>query len=591
MQHLSVATRIYLVISLCAVFFLAVITFLLYQANRHTARYEDLLAAEVHQQDEARVMQVTFKKEVQEWKDILLRGDNPDDLKKYRKNFFEMEAEVRQHAEDLKPLVKDPAARDLLSKFLIAHEELGRGYRAALDEYTKGNGHDFKTADRMVRGQDRPPTDLIDQIVKALEQRVKDVRKEQQEAVVTERWVIGASAAAALVCVLFAGFVIVRSITRPLRQTMGVLEQVARGDLTSQLDVAGSDEVARMGHGLNQAIDALRKAAEQERQQAERERRQAEELKEKVDSLLTVVDAAATGDLTRPVAVQGKDAIGQLGEGLAQFLGSLRGNVTNIAHTAESLAGSSRQLSAVSQQMAANAEETATQANVVSAAAQQVSRSVSSVSAAADEMGSSIKEIARSAVEAARIATSAVEAAAKTNATVSRLGDSSTEIGNVVEVITSIAQQTNLLALNATIEAARAGEAGKGFAVVATEVKELAKQTAKATDEIGRKIEAIQGDTKGAVDAIGRIGEIINQINDIQNTIAAAVEQQTATTGAIGRNVAEAARGSSEIAHNISGVADAARSTTEGASNTQVSADELSRMAQDMQKLVAQFKY
>src|SRR5262249_33251521 len=160
----------------------------------------------------------------------------------------------------------------------------------------------------------------------------------------------------------------------------------------------------------------------------------------------------------------------------------------------------------------------------------------------------------------------------------------------VVKVITSIAQQTNLLALNATIEAARAGEAGKGVAVVANEVKELAKQTAKATEDISRKIEAIQTHTQGAVEAIEQIGKIINQINDIQNTIASAVEEQTATTGEISRNVNEAARGSTEIAHNVTGVAQAARSTTEGAGDTKRSADELSRMAHDLQALVSQFK-
>ena len=189
------------------------------------------------------------------------------------------------------------------------------------------------------------------------------------------------------------------------------------------------------------------------------------------------------------------------------------------------------------------------------------------------------------------MATSAVKVAEKTNATVAKLGESSAEIGNVIKVITCIAQQTNLLALNATIEAARAGEAGKGFAVVANEVKELAKQTAKATEDISRKIEAIQADTKGAVDAIAQIGKIINQINDIQNTIASAVEEQTATTSEISRNVAEAAKGSNEIAQNITGVAQAARSTTEGASNTKNSADDLSKMALDLQKLVSQFRF
>ena len=270
--------------------------------------------------------------------------------------------------------------------------------------------------------------------------------------------------------------------------------------------------------------------------------------------------------------------------------GALQTLLKQVTQSATVLASAAQELTSVSQQMAATAEETATQANVASAAAEQVSKNVTTVSTGTEEMGASIREIAKSANEAARVATTAVKVADKTNAIVAKLGESSAEIGNVIKVITSIAQQTNLLALNATIEAARAGEAGKGFAVVANEVKELAKQTARATEDISRKIEAIQGDTKGAVEAIAQIGKIINQINDIQNTIASAVEEQTATTGEISRNVAEAALGSAEIAENITGVAQAAQSTTEGASNTKNSADELTKIALDLQKLVSEFK-
>jgi methyl-accepting chemotaxis protein len=209
---------------------------------------------------------------------------------------------------------------------------------------------------------------------------------------------------------------------------------------------------------------------------------------------------------------------------------SLKRILVQITEKSQGLSVSSGELTGVSHQMAGAAEETATQANVVSAASEQVSKNVEVVATSAEELMTSIKEISKSSNEAARVAKAAVDVAEQTNQRIGKLGESSVEIGKVIKVITSIAEQTNLLALNATIEAARAGEAGKGFAVVANEVKELAKQTAQATEEIGQKIGAIQVDTKDAVQAIGEITAIINQVNDISNTIASAVEEQTVTT-------------------------------------------------------------
>ncbi len=327
------------------------------------------------------------------------------------------------------------------------------------------------------------------------------------------------------------------------------------------------------------------------KEMVERDQRQAQELQEKVDSMLGVVSAAAKGDLTKEITVKGDDAVGKMGEGLSQFFRDLRKSISEIADTAQALSKSSEELTSVSQTMAGNAEETSAQANVVSAASDEISRNVQTVSTGTEQLGASIKEIAQNANEAAQVAQTAVDVAEKTNKTVAKLGESSAEIGQVIKVITSIAEQTNLLALNATIEAARAGEAGKGFAVVANEVKELANQTAKATDEISQKIEAIQSDTISSVDAIAEITMIINQINDISNTIASAVEEQTATTAEIGRNVGETAKGSAEITENISGVARAAKETSSGVDQTQQAATELSRMAGNLQKLVGRFQY
>ncbi len=305
---------------------------------------------------------------------------------------------------------------------------------------------------------------------------------------------------------------------------------------------------------------------------------------------LIVLQALAEGDLRKKVEVDSKDEIGAMGNALNQAIAGVASAIQSIAETSIHVASASEELSSTSQQITANSEETSAQANVVSTSAQQVSQNLQTVATGAEEMGSSIREIAKNATEAAKVATGAVKVAETTTATVSKLGDSSTEIGQVIKVITSIAQQTNLLALNATIEAARAGEAGKGFAVVANEVKELAKETAKATEDISRKIEAIQTDTKAAVDAIASISEVINQVNGISNTIATAVEEQNATTNEMARNVSEAAHGSGEITSNIAGVAQAAESTSRGAGDTQKAAQQLVETSTELRRLVEQFK-
>jgi methyl-accepting chemotaxis protein len=274
-----------------------------------------------------------------------------------------------------------------------------------------------------------------------------------------------------------------------------------------------------------------------------------------------------------------------------QTADTLQASMQLVATHAESLSGASEKLATSSQEIGGNAEETSAQASTVATATQQVTVSLGSVATGAEQMSVTVQSIASNTSEAAQMASDAVKTANLANATIAKLGDSSAEIGQVIKVITSIAHQTNLLALNATIEAARAGEAGKGFAVVANEVKELAKQTAKATDDISQKITAIQADTKHAVDSIGSVTSIINQINDISGTIATAVEQQSATTNEMSRNVQEAAQGSAEISRNLQAVAQRAGNTRLGTQEALKAAQQLTEMAAQFRSMVEQFKF
>jgi methyl-accepting chemotaxis protein len=313
-----------------------------------------------------------------------------------------------------------------------------------------------------------------------------------------------------------------------------------------------------------------------------------------------------------------RDEIGVLARGVDRAVTSLRDLIGGMTQNSRTLASASTELAATAAQLAGGAQETTTQSGQVAAAAEQMATNMTSMAGSTEEMSTNIKvvasaveqltasitEVAKSAEQAASVANNAAELVNASNTQIGTLGNAADEIGKVIEVIQDIAEQTNLLALNATIEAARAGEAGKGFAVVATEVKELARQTAGATEDIRKRIEAIQGSTGGAVKSIGDIREVINRVNELSRTIASAVEEQSITTKEIARNVAESssaaqtvARGvaesaaaSQEITRTIAGVDQAAKQSAEGASQTQNAGRELSTMAEHFQSLVGQFR-
>jgi methyl-accepting chemotaxis protein len=303
------------------------------------------------------------------------------------------------------------------------------------------------------------------------------------------------------------------------------------------------------------------------------------------------LDALAEGDLTHVAVVRSRDEMGEMAASLAVAQGALRETMAGVVSSAQTVAAAAEELSAANAQVAAGSQETSSQAGVVANAADEVNRSVQAVASGAEQMGASIKEISHNANEAARVAAHATSVAEVTNDKVAKLGVSSLEIGNVIKVISGIAEQTNLLALNATIEAARAGEAGKGFAVVAGEVKDLAQETAKATEEVARRVSAIQDDTGGAVEAIEEISSIVKQINDFQMTIASAVEEQTATTAEMSRGVAEAAAGSSDIAGNIGAVAQSAADSAQVLDQIGASVNELAELSSSLRAKVETFTY
>ncbi len=324
------------------------------------------------------------------------------------------------------------------------------------------------------------------------------------------------------------------------------------------------------------------------------------------------------GDFTETLDIDQSDEVGIMAKALNTMSVNLREMVQKIAGNASTVAGSSTELSSTSTQMAAGAEEMSTQSTTVAAAAEemstnmtnmaasteQMSTNVKTVASAVEEMTASVNEIAKSAEQASTVADEAAGLAEISNEKVGQLGVAADEIGKILDVIQEIAEQTNLLALNATIEAARAGDAGKGFAVVATEIKDLAKQTADATEDITKRVTAIQQSTGESVDAIGKISEVIKSVNEVSTTIASAVEEQSITTKEIAQNiaqvatasetvstgVAETASASKEITQTITGVDTAAKQTAAGAAQTQTAGTELSKLSEELQSLVAQFK-
>ncbi len=351
---------------------------------------------------------------------------------------------------------------------------------------------------------------------------------------------------------------IIRSIVTPVNNMTRAMGSLAEGDLETDIPALDkTDEIGEMAQAVQVFKDNAIRVKQMEEEAREQEKHAAEEQTRMMNQMADDFQAAV-------------------------------GGVVNTVSSA------STELQSSAQALTATSEETSSQATAVAAASEEASTNVQTVASAAEELSSSIAEISRQVAQSTEISTSAVEAAEKANEMVQGLAMSAQKIGEVVEMITDIAEQTNLLALNATIEAARAGEAGKGFAVVASEVKNLATQTAKATEEIGSQIGDIQGATQDSVQAIGGITKTIDEISEIASAIAAAVEEQGAATQEIARNVEQAAAGTGEVSSNIAGVTQAAGETGQSASQVLSAANELSQQSEllktEVDKFIAQVR-
>ncbi len=351
---------------------------------------------------------------------------------------------------------------------------------------------------------------------------------------------------------LAAATVVARSTANPIRLMTGVMHRLAGGDTAVQIPHNGrSDEIGDMAAAVqvfrDNMIQSERLAGEQKAEQERKERRQA------------AIEAA-----------------------IASFEGTVTGALGALGSASSELATTARLLTDT-------ADQTSHRATAVAAASEEASVNVQTVASATEELSASVAEIGRQVAQSTQITSQAVDEAIRTNGDIKGLAEAAQRIGDVVKLINDIAGQTNLLALNATIEASRAGEAGKGFAVVASEVKSLANQTARATEDIGKKIGEMQAATGHSVRAIETIGQTIGRINEISTTIAAAVEEQGAATAEIARNVQEAASGTTEVSSSIVAVTQGAGATGDAAKQVRDAATQLSRQGDVLRQEVDRF--
>ena len=450
---------------------------------------------------------------------------------------------------DLLPQVTNPDVRRQIDKILTEGEQIDRDFKIISAAYMDGNA----LINGPIAEAERRVIELANKEQAGTAAALTNIQTSVNSSIGTLRVVLMTVAGIAIALGIALAWLITRSITNPVRGMTASMQRLAEGD--TSVEVPGRNRGDEIG-----SMAATVEVFKQNRIEADRLKGEQEEMK-------------------RQAEIEKKQTLAKLADGFEASVGG-------VVKAVGSAAG---QLETSAQQMSATAEETTKQAGAVAAASEQATANVQTVAAAAEELSSSIEEIGRQVGQSSKIAANAVSEAARANQMVQGLVSASQKIGDVVALITDIADQTNLLALNATIEAARAGDAGKGFAVVAAEVKNLATQTAKATEDIGTQITSVQGATKDAVLAIEGIGKTIAEISEIAAAIAAAVEEQSAATQEIARNVDQAAHGTKDVSTNITGVNQAANDTGVSAGQVLHSARDLSTQSGSLNDLVRKF--
>ncbi len=499
------------------------------------------------------VLEADFKKQVQEWKDTLLRGKQPEALEKHWTGFQQRERDVQQHGEALSRSITDTQAAGLVVQFLAAHQKMGEAYRRGFEEF-KAHAFDSAVGDKAVAGIDRAPTELLTKAKDRLTSLAVASAQEASDNAHRTSWITSVVLAVVTVLAIVMFLVAVqRGISRPLTRVVGILGDLASGNTAVEVSVSTRrDEVGALFNAVQIFKDKLL--------ETDRLRGEQEQLKAKAET-------------------DRKAILGRIADEFEAVVGNIVTSVTSA----------SGELTTTATSLTQTADTTQQRSKTVAVASEEASTNVQSVASATEEMVASISEIGRQVQESNQIAGDAVSQAAKTDDRVTKLAQAASRIGDVTQLITSIAEQTNLLALNATIEAARAGEAGKGFAVVAQEVKQLAAQTAKATSEISSQIAEMQSATQDSVIAIKEISSTIKRISEIATTIASAVEEQNAATQEITRSIQQAAVGTSQVASNITDVNDGAMKTGSASVQVLAAAKSLSNQSAQLRTEVDRF--